>query len=321
MKVITLQITLPASRGRNAVTMWKAVSVRVTSSWKTLTDTARVELPVRWLVGEKQVQIDNFVQTGDPILIAAGYDGQNKNIFDGYVRQVHPGVPMVLECEDRMYLLKKQEVHKQWESVSLPALLRDILPTGMAFDADDIALGPVRLARTTAAKALQKLREYYGLVAYFQDGKLIVGKVYSRTNTTRHKINLNYDVLGEDLVFTKAEDRVLMVKATSHLADGKKVVVEVGDKGGDTVSLPFYGIEDKDVLRKHAEAEMAKLRYTGLTGSFTTYGDRFMRHNDTVELASPIYPERNGSYYLETVETVVSEAGFRQRGNLGAIAV
>ena len=60
-----------------------------------------------------------------------------------------------------------------------------------------------------------------------------------------------------------------------------------------------------------------RLRFEGYRGSFETFGDYFIRHSDQVTLKSFEYPEREGTYLVDSVDTYFGKNGFRKSIELG----
>lgn len=117
-----------------------------------------------------------------------------------------------------------------------------------------------------------------------------------------------------------AESRGSMDEATEKVdLDNYTIVPYMSPKVGIT----------KDELRKEAEAYYRKYNGNGVSGSLTLFGDRDIKPTDTVGLIDPRYPERNGYYFVESVEiSLTSEGGYRKKikmpykiGNFGKTIV
>ena len=92
--------------------------VEISSSWKSIGDTATLKLPG---MGHK---LDKLIQPGQPVLIELGYDGHYHPEFEGYVAEVRPNVPFELRLEDEAYWLKRKAlVPKAWRHTTLKEVL------------------------------------------------------------------------------------------------------------------------------------------------------------------------------------------------------
>lgn len=97
--------------------------VEISSSYKSLTDTASFEMPKKVytsasgfkqsgtanLIGKQGTEksIRDFFKLESFVEIYLGYDGDYKPAFRGYVTAVKGDSPVTIECEDMMYALKK----------------------------------------------------------------------------------------------------------------------------------------------------------------------------------------------------------------------
>lgn len=307
---------------RPAFELRRVVSVKIESSWRNLTTTAVIELPGRWIFKERQVSIKDWVQRGDRVRISLGYNQTLAEEFVGYVTDVSPRIPITLTCEDEMYQLKKRPAKFSYASVRLPKLLHDICPAGTQINALDVDLGHFRAKSTTVAKVLEKLKSDYGFVSYFQSGVLYCGKVYQKGKpATTTTFSFQRDVLSDQLEYRDRDDLKVRVKATSHLATGKKLSVVVGDVNdpdAEERTLQYFDIKTEAGLRALAMLDVPKLKVTGYKGSFTTYGLPSMRHGQIAALVSSEYPERNGDFFIDAVTKTFHAGGYRQEITLGS---
>jgi len=318
--VMTCSVLFPAFAGRSEFSINQVEKIETQSSWKTLTDTAVVKIPARWTYQEKDVAIRDLIRAGDPVKISLGYDGDLKQVFSGYVRSLSPGAPIMIECEDEMYTLKKTPVNVSYEQVSLPTLLSDLIPDKITVDSDNVDLGAIRASNTTLAKLLDKIKDQYGFVSYFRNGVLRVGKVYIDSQDQGASFFLEKNILSDQLQY-EDESRPLRVKAISNQKDGSKIEVEIGDPGGEIRTLNYFNLSSESELKRLAEADMAKLKVSGYQGSFTAYGIPVVSHGEIVSLSSTEYPERDGKYYAESVDVSFSASGYRQKIKLGTRAL
>lgn len=144
--------------------------VEVSSSWENLTDTAKITLPNKLKFQGQNLASGSqaLFKKGNYVKIELGYAGtlieSVNTVFDGYISAIKPDSPLVLECEDAMWLLKQRSITKSWKSVSVKQLLTEIQP--LVFDCDDITLGQFRVTRVTSAQILDELKDKYGLYSW-----------------------------------------------------------------------------------------------------------------------------------------------------------
>jgi hypothetical protein len=297
--------------------------VEIVSSWKQLTDTATIKFPRLYNVESRKIKLDQQIKYGEKVTLQLGYDFELVKVFEGFVTGIKPVAPVEIRCEDKMFELKRKQVKpKGWKNAHITDILKYI---GIAKyeTLGDIVIGPFCFDSTTrnAAQALDKLKDIIKLPIFFRAGVLMVGNPYNpdTTKVTKTTLTFGYDIVTHSLEYKRKEDTMLKIKAVSHLPNGKKIELELGDSDGEARTLDFYNL-DKATLKKRAEAQIELLKYDGWRGSITTYGEPFMHHGDIVVLVDP-EEEKQGQYYIDEVKTTTSATGgYRHELKLGAKA-
>lgn len=288
--------------------------VSIESSWKQLTDRAQITLPrkLKW----KDKYLRDEIKRGDGVEIYLGYDFDMNLEFSGYVSEVRNGVPVEILCEDEMWQLKQTNITKAWRTVTLPVMLKEIVPAGITVNALDADLGPFRINKVSVAKVLEKLRQVYGFVSFFRDGVLQVGYPYSQVQSDRGAFLFEGDIISNRLEYKKADDTKIKVRAISVLPGGDVIERELGAQDGEIHTLHFYNLSAAQLLQS-AEEEAKRLRYEGYRGDFETFGAPYLQHSDIADLNSIEYPERAGSYLIDETKVRFGMQGFRRSIKLG----
>jgi len=297
------QVTREPARG--PIVVQKPTSVTIESSWKLLTDTAKVVMPRNMRIEKSPFdakKIRELFRKGDPIIIELGYgQGYNKE-FQGYISRVSADIPITIECQDEMWKLKQLPVNFSTRSITLQKLLEKVAP-GYQVDALEVELGPQRFAKTTVAKVLEHLKSEYSLYSYMKGKTLVCGKIYADdTALPATALHLEKNVINNDLNYKNKEDLQIKITAVSTLKNGTKIEVSVGDEAGEERQLTYYGITIKAELKKLAEEDLKKYKVDGFDGSVKTFGIPKIDHGGKVELTSDLYPDRSGTYYVESVK-------------------
>lgn len=296
--------------------------VEVNSSWDNLTDTCRLVFPreVSWQGRALATGAEPLLRRLQPVTVRLGYDDVNTEVFRGYVRDVSGEIPVRVECEDAMYLLKQGEVTKSYRSVSLSTLMSEVIAGAVPVQVTaDQELGQFRISKASPAKVLQYLREKYFIRSFFREGTLYVGLAYVAALQRERKIRFDRNVISHNLEFRLKEDIRLLLKGIILMPDNSRQEIEVGDRDGEQRTFHYYNISKADATRQ-LEAELERLRYTGYRGTFTTFGRPDIRHGDIVDLTDPIYPDRQGRYLVRRVRTTFGTGGYRQEVELEARA-
>lgn len=320
MLALCAKITFKASRGRDTIVLRKPTSVTVEKSWKMLTDTALITIPRNVRDFDKQKVKDVF-RPGDPVVIELGYNGEYYREFVGFISRVSADIPIKIWCEDAMWKLKQQPVNISKPATTLSALMDEIV-TDYSIDAAEYEIGPVRYPNYTVATVLDDLKKRFGFVSYMQGETLVVGKIYADdTEIEPVELHLEKQVYRNTLEYRNAEDLRLKIRAVSTLNNGKKKTVEVGDAGGETRQLTYFGIDDEAVLTQLATADYDKYKIDKYQGGVTTFGVPIIEHGWKVNLTSDLYPERNGMYYVDTIRVKFGEGNrYARTVTLGDLA-
>ena len=293
-------------------------SVRIEGGWDMLTDTATITLPRNVSAFNRDDGIKGLFRRGDKVTIDLGYDNVNNTEFIGYLTEIGSDIPVSLKCEDSMWLLKQVPVNLVY-SGTLSGLLQKILPEGMEYEAADIKLQSLKLAKTTVSKVLSWLKDNYGIYSYFKGEKLISGKVYL-DDTETVKLDFNRNIKTSNLKYVRADELSLKVTCTSIRPDASNVSVTVGDSEGDESKFEYWGNHTEAELKEIANLMLEKLKIDGYTGDLTTWGVPFIQHGMIIDLFSQEYPERDGQHYVDRTTVEWRPASFTRRINPGRAA-
>lgn len=291
----------------------------------------------------------------DKIKIEAGYFPNRETLFEGFISYVSANIPVHLECEDYMFLMKQYKVtypktvvtrtlskkgkplkYKKIvsENITLQQLMDYIFEEGEYNDlldgityeifGDDpkvknFPLGQFRASNATPAQIFDKLRDDYGLFTYFVDKVLYVGFANNAFSTKEAEFKMEEVCINSnDLDYQMAEDVSIRVKCVGMMPDNTKVEAEAGDTDGEQRTYHFYNVSDVTELKRMAEERVKNHKYTGFKGWFETFGEPHLEHGDRAKITSTKLPERNGTYLIKSNKIVFGvEDGYRQYFDLG----
>src|SRR5690606_37370924 len=233
--------------------------------------------------GEWQTKpVYELIRRGDPVEVWLGYDGNNRLEFKGYVRAVNPKVPIEIECEDDMFVLKNKPVAaKVFKGGKISDVVRYIAPGYKLMVLDSSLGGTFTIASDspTALKVLEKIEEVYGLKSTFRliDGEptLVVGRMYSGEDPAGQDpvyYVVSKNVIENNLQFVAKEDQQIKIDASSVQSDGKKLKAKfTGDQEGDTRSFAIPGLTQEQ-LEVEAKRLYEKSKQDRFEGDITTFG-------------------------------------------------
>ena len=80
-------------------------NVEVNTDVDNLTDTCSITIPLALFFEGKPLR--EHLKRGDKILVELGYNGDLNTVFIGFIKSLKMGTPLVVDCKDNMFLLKK----------------------------------------------------------------------------------------------------------------------------------------------------------------------------------------------------------------------
>ena len=320
MKVLTQNITV------GAYTFEASNNIEIQLSTRNLVNTCKITIPTSSVIqnenGDKLFQdSQKAFKRGDKVSVNIGYNGENFNEFEGYVKQINTGTPTVLECEDSAYLLRNNYITESYLSVSLKTLLLKVVEgVGIPLSPNipDLTITKVSLSDTSGLDVLRELKKTYGLVSFInKDNQLYCGLAYTETGQT---INLqtNLNVISTDsLSFNDRSEENVQVKVTIFNENGTQETKTFGKSGGATRTLFLYDIESGFDVESWANSEIEKYKAQTLEGSIETFIQPRIQPTDIININDVDYPERNGNYYIEEVVINFGMNGGRRTITIG----
>ena len=280
---------------------------------------------------------------GDQVKVESGYFPNIRTNFEGYIKTVSANIPIELECEDSMYLLKKYTFNipskipllttsksgkflkrpkidtTKIKKISLKELLNIIIPDDIEYKiVGNINLGKIRKVNATPAIILESLRTSHGLFSRFIGKILYVGFASDALNTNEAEFKMEEVVINSnDLIYRQADEINLKVRATAMDDNDIIETVEVGDNDGEQEDYHYYNVT-KEELTKLANERLNEAKYTGYHGTIETFLEPSLKSGDRAKITSAKLPERDGVYLIKSVRRLVHvKKGGRQFLELG----
>ncbi|MBN2669986.1 MAG: hypothetical protein JXR60_12265 [Bacteroidales bacterium] len=304
-------------------------AVSIKQSIMLLSDTATLTLPREFkkaIVNGKaesteRKNIRDFIAEGDEVEIKLGYNDDLYTRFKGYLKKISADVPLVLECEDEMWQLRKGKLNKTFKKVSLKELIEFIAPGYETEIIDDINLGKYIVKNASPYEVLEALRNSHLMHSYFRDKTLVVGFPSDFKPQISHMVNLSSDGdkvhcnvrSSKNLKFVRKDEMKLEIRAISTNSNGSKETVTVGESGGTTRTLNFANTP-KSELEKIAKKNLESLHFDGYSGSIDLFGEPIVNAGESLDISDPAYTEseRQGKYLIEAVDIDFKAAEYNQ---------
>lgn len=340
-------------------------------SWKNLTDTAKVIFPKNIIIKRQDgsrydlsshressgkniiAGSDPFLMRGDKIKVSLGYyyyDASETEVipelttvYEGYVTSVKLKMPIEINCEDNMYILKQVQFPNKVfaEGTTAEDIVKEMLlyvnsqkstsftlfeaPAGVT-----TSVGSFRTMNETVAQVLERMRKDYKINSWFRGNKLhssVIAYFPEESNPVNPVFVFQQNVISDDLDYTRLDDIKIgatvyslnKVKTESVNVNGKKktstkrLEVHVGDTEGEVRTLFFWGVTTEEKLKALGTAQLARFKYEGFRGSFTTFGEPIVNHGDKIDIRDNILSERNGTYFVKSVTRTTGVNGYRQK--------
>lgn len=298
--------------------------VMIIKSVNELADTCVIKLPTHFKVkqGNKTQYTEQAINPGDPVKVTLGYEDIYSGVeFTGYVRKVKSSIPLEIECEDAMYLLRRKNITKAWESTNLKEVLQEVVKgTGVTLSNEipNVNLAKWIIRNANGTQVLEKLKSEFSLSIFIQDdGKLYAG-LGQLTNLGETAVyDLNYNLVSNDLEYRSKEERKIKIKYVYIDEENKKTAYEFGDPDGELRTYHTSVVSDAGKLKEMAQAEIDKLKYDGFDGSVTSFLVPFATRGMEARLIDKELKNIDEKYFIKEVETTMGTGGSRRKISIG----
>ena len=281
--------------------------------------TASIKVPVSAVLRQSEqppahIEVAQAIAPGDPVEIQLGYDGRFALEFRGYVKQLNLQTPLEIICEDAFYLTRSRSVTLQGKTTLAQVL--DKCGLLVAYVAN-LTIADFPVDNKPVSWVLGKLKSDFGLSIFFDlEGKVYACEPFKLIDATV-KYRLRYNVINDDeLKYQRADDVKLKIKAVCIYRDGTKIDATIG-AGSTEKTLYFYDVEDEGQLAALAAAELKRYSYDGYSGKIETFLFPYAAPGMIAQVEDPVYPQRNGNYYIESTEVSFGTNGARRAVEIG----
>lgn len=294
-------------------------SVEIHRSVELLADTAVIVLPGSEY--NRALDVESKLKRGDRVIIRLGYvETGLEEEFSGWVQRIGTDNGSIsIECEDDLFKFRVPLQDRQYGSVTLEQLLKDVVSgIGGGYGIDcSYAWTYDRFVISTATgyDVLKKVQEECGADIYIEAGVLHVHAPGEKVGK-----DIIYDfsmnVQECDLQYRNASDRPVRVIVKALMPDGSVVEREYGTTSGDRVEVKAASA-DEESMRLRGESEHRRLSFDGYDGSITTWLVPHVQPGDSAELYDRDYEYKNGKYYVQAVTTGFNSSGGTRKIELG----
>jgi hypothetical protein len=296
----------------------------VKTSVENLADTATITLP--GTADNVALEVESKIAEGDRVTVCFGYDAEEMDLpveFEGYVESIATdNDSIVINCEDEIYKLRITDLTDTvLMNITVKELLEHILGdvgTGYTLSCDyDFKYDKFTIRNATAFDVAKKVQEETGANIYLVGTVLHVHPQYAELGE-RVIYDFARNIEKSALKYKDATRRKLLVTIEGTDAKGTTVKVQRGDTGGDKFSLKIPGVSDIKTMENRADEVLKQKSYSGYDGDITGWLIPQVKPTDRIEIRDFDYKYKNGTYYVLSVETTLSEAGGSRKVSIGA---
>ncbi len=323
-KVLTAEIAI------NGNLFKRVAEVEIESSAKLIEDTCKIKMPatarlVRAGKFVTAVETAKYFKVGDEVVVKLGYDGRLRTEFVGFVKSIKPGTPVEIVCEDAVYLLRRKNLKKAFKKVTLKTLLDYIVEgTGIKISEKipNVTFDVFYFRDTSAAYALQKLKEEFGLLIYFISPKVLHAALayHNDQKEVKYVIGKKGNVIGDSLEWQEEDDVKVRIKAVHIRKDNTKITrfyPEKENHEGELKTIFVYNLSNIKDLEQRAKQESLKYRYTGYKGSLDSFLIPVVERGNVANIINEDFPEKSGKYIVDKVTITYGTSGARRKVEIG----
>lgn len=305
--------------GKYKLTMLEGVNVK--KSVENLADVATITLP--GTVYNKALDIESKITEGDKVSIRMGYDAKGDNLpmeFEGYVESISTDDDSIkINCEDELYNFRKDIKDAVLKNVTINDLLDHVIKEVGGYDLScdySFKYDQFTIYDATGFDVLKKVQEETKANIYFDGTTLHVHPQYAEIGkTVIYDFAVNIE--KSELKYKDAKKRKFIVTMEGTDSKGKVVKVTKGTPGGDKFSLKLPGVSDTKTLETRADEELKIRSYTGYEGDIVGWLIPYIEPTYVAEIRDSDYKNKNGKYYVVSVETSFSQSGGSRKITIG----
>lgn len=282
------------------------------SSVDNLADTATIVLPEA--VMNEVLNFEGKLIRGSEVLIQLGYDGQLKNEFIGFIKDITSNdSSLKILCEDALFLFRKSIPDTELKPSTLAKVAQyviDHVDPSFTLKCDyDISYEKFTIHQASGYDVLKKIQSETKANIYFNTEKkeLHVHPPYlEKGGEVFYSMQKNIE--NSSLEFKSKLDS--KVEVTVESTDLKGVVhkVTAGTIGGTQLNIKVGSMSEAS-MKNIAEAALKRESAAGYEGTFDTWLIPMVKPTYSARIKDEEYPEKTAFYYVKSVTTNLSEAG------------
>ena len=314
----------------------KPSAVKWKCSVSNFTDTCSISLPLKTYVrnkynilseypsGTTEQQVAKMVQEnktvfkeGDKVDIMLGYNGQNTTRFMGFVKRINYAKPLVLECEGYSYQLIKKVFTKSYTSTTVRDILNDLIAGTDIILSDAIPIIPLKnvvFKNCPGLKVLEWFQKECLLSVYFDFNSIYVGASKYGIKKATKKLQLGWNTVDDNSLKKDTTESNVIIHVVEKSSTGTVKRTKSEQKKYSTTKEVKARSGMPDAVLKEIANELQKLEnFSGYKGEITCFLEPHFDNGYVAKIIDKTFPDRNGSYFVESVDGSFDSGGGRQK--------
>lgn len=297
--------------GSKVYNLGMLLECEIENNVENLADVAVITLPETVL--NQALKVKDKIGRGSEVIIKAGYDGNLKTEFIGFVRDITTDGSLKIQCEDALFLFRKGIKDKMLKTTSVKQIAEYVcseIGEGYKVICDyDLNYEKFVIHQATGYDVLMKLQEETKYNIYFNTEKKELHIHPPFTEKGGYVIYcMQKNIEKSSLEYKKAIDRKFELTIEKTKKDGTVVTEKIGQSGGETKTLKVGSLDAKSV-KMRAEAEFKEFASDRYEGSFDTWLIPYCEPTYSAKIVDFDYPEQSAIYYVKATKVNISSSG------------
>lgn len=278
-----------------------------------LADVAVITLPETVL--NQALKVKDKIGRGSEVTIKAGYDGNLKTEFIGFVRDITTDGSLKIHCEDALFLFRKGIKDKMLKPTSVKKIAEYVCSEiGEGYKVvveGDLAYEKFVIYQANGYDVLMKLQEETHYNIYFDTEKkeLHIHPPFIEKKDNGYVIYcMQKNIEKSSLEYKKAIDRKFELTIEKTKKDGTVITEKIGQSGGETKTVKV-GTLDAQSIKMRAESEFKEFAVDKYEGSFDAWLIPYCEPTYSAKIVDFDYPEQSGIYYVKSTKVTISSSG------------
>lgn len=278
-----------------------------------LADVAVITLPETVL--NQALKVKDKIGRGSEVIIKAGYNGDLKTEFIGFVRDITTDGSLKIHCEDALFLFRKGIKDKMLKPTSVKKIAEYVCSEiGEGYKVvveGDLAYEKFVIYQANGYDVLMKLQEETHYNIYFDTEKkeLHIHPPFIEKKDNGYVIYcMQKNIEKSSLEYKKAIDRKFELTIEKTKKDGTVITEKIGQSGGETKTVKV-GTLDAQSIKMRAESEFKEFAVDKYEGSFDAWLIPYCEPTYSAKIVDFDYPEQSGIYYVKSTKVTISSSG------------